>query len=323
MEYVIAGNIGGTNTQIALVDNNLNIIKEQSFLTNDINNNNKLDEILVNFIRENSQGIEIKKCVLGCAGPLLFNKEKCKLSNSALCIETEGLAKTKEKCKDIRLLNDMEAFAYGFSALDSGSEKIIDLHGKVNNDKILILMPGTGFGVVFLFKGSDNNYNVLSSEFNENYINIGRKEDIELFNFFTENNIDFKYDNIVSGPGIMNLYGFFKGNSLNSPEEIVKKALSDYNTDNNSAELGTVKSFVYYLAKSSASLSLSLMPKTIILAGNIMDSVHDIIKEEFMDNFRNFFSGNYSGFREMNVSLLKPDNDLFLKGCAYFGFKNS
>ncbi|MBN1377227.1 ROK family protein [Candidatus Woesearchaeota archaeon] len=310
MEYILAGNIGGTNTQIALVDKSLNIIKKHSFLTKDISSSNELDDIFVNFIKENSPDIIIKNCVLGCAGPILFNKEKCKLSNSGLCIETIKLQKTKEKCNNIILINDMEAFAYGFS----GS-------GNVNSDKILILMPGTGLGVVFLFKCPDNSYKVISSEFSHNYINLETKKDIELFNFFN-NNMEFKYDNVVSGPGIVNLYKFLKGSNLNNPEEIVKKALSDYNNNNGSAELEAVKLFVYYIAKASAGLSLSFMPKTILLAGNIINAVDGIIKNEFTDVFKKFFNKDYREFSDISISFIENDEDLSLKGCADFGFKN-
>ena len=140
---ILAGDIGGTYTRLALFEpsETLNCRTEKKFLSRDFSS---LEEIIRNFLGKE----KVSKACIGIAGPV--RNGRCQVVNLPWVVDAPSLGE-KLNIPSVRLLNDLEANAYGIRMLGPG--ELFQLHAGAPDQKgnQALISAGTGLGEAGLY----------------------------------------------------------------------------------------------------------------------------------------------------------------------------
>jgi glucokinase len=203
-DLVLAGDIGGTKTHLALFSFQNNLLKSEVQKTFPSQKYSGLEPVLEEFLAAGEYSIG--RASFGIAGPLVDGKVKA--PNLNWIVDPVSVAKTL-KLASVSLLNDLEAAAYGISTLESHEFLIIN-EGVIRRpgNKGLIA-AGTGLGETILYDDGKN-YHPLASEGGHADFAARDESEIELLRFLIERYGHVSYERVVSGPGLLNIYDFLK-----------------------------------------------------------------------------------------------------------------
>ncbi len=205
MMELIAGDIGGTKTTLALYRSEKGVKEPLCEATYASISYGSLEDIIREFIRD--FGIkEVWYAVFGVAGPVI--EERVDVTNLPWVIDKSRITSTIG-FRDMHLLNDLEAMAYSVSHL--GGEDLFPLNRgtPVAKGPRAIIAPGTGLGEAYLtWDGS--RYAAHPSEGGHTEFGPGDETEIELLRYLFERYGHVSYELVCSGMGIPNIYSFLK-----------------------------------------------------------------------------------------------------------------
>lgn len=201
---ILAGDIGGTKTNLALFEFEGGSVKLQTkhqFASREFSS---LEEVITEFEKHTSK-VAIDGACFGIAGPLIDGR--CQTTNLPWDVTTVGLQKHLNTEK-VRLLNDLEATAYGMLYL--GEEEFVTLNpaGKGRNANRAVIAAGTGLGEAMLF-WDGRQYQPIGSEGGHgDFAPLDAQQDELLRWLRLRYPGHVSYERILSGPGIDTLYEF-------------------------------------------------------------------------------------------------------------------
>jgi glucokinase len=203
-QLVLAGDIGGTKTNLALfsVDGErLRVQLSQTFLSKSYSG---LVPVLRDFLAGDHPPIEC--ACFGIAGPVVDNKVKT--PNLAWMVDRAELMRAL-KIESVALLNDLEATAYGVFTLET--DEFLTLNEGVirhAGNKALIA-AGTGLGQSILYDDG-RRFRPLASEGGHADFAPRNELEIELLRYLMRRYTHVSYERVLSGPGLLNIYRFLK-----------------------------------------------------------------------------------------------------------------
>ncbi len=212
---ILAGDIGGTNTRLALFYND-EILIEQKFLSQKYKS---LEEIIQEFLVDKKA--KIVRAAFGVAGPVL--EGRCHATNLPWVIESSHLA-SHLGLPSVFLLNDLEAKAYGISVLKE-SELFMLQSGKTDQKgNRSLIAAGTGLGEAGLFWDGMVHHPFASEG---GHTDFAPRDDleVELLGYLIKKFSHVSYERIVSGPGIYLLYRFLVEKGKEKESEVIRKEL--------------------------------------------------------------------------------------------------
>ena len=198
--YLI-GDIGGTKTRLALIEKNKEIktLKEEKFLSNDFTS---LLTVIKKFLK-NEKG-KIEKACFGIAGPV--REGKCQTTNLPWLVDSQEINE-EMNFKNVYLLNDLEANAYGIQCLKEDEFHILNEGNPNQKGNAALISAGTGLGEAGLF-WDGKKYHPFACEGSHADFAPRDELEIELFRFLRKKYGHVSYERAVSGPGLYNLYQF-------------------------------------------------------------------------------------------------------------------
>ena len=205
---LIAADVGGTKTTVAAFNvrgGRLEKIRGQTFASEAYDS---LEDILAAF-RDPEPRTPIERACFGVAGPVI--DARVTLTNLGWLIEERALSEILG-CP-VRLLNDLQAAAYGI--LELGDDDFRVLQEGVPSDKgtIALLAAGTGLGEAMLvWDGS--RYRALASE--GGHADFAPRNALEadlLWHLGARHGGHVSYERVLSGPGLVELYRFLRARS--------------------------------------------------------------------------------------------------------------
>src|SRR3569833_1771718 len=140
---VLAGDVGGTKTNIALYEVDKGVFtlqREKRYASKDYRS---LEDIIHDF---SGDTLPDRICV-AVAGPVI--KGKSKLTNLSWTLDNEALGASLQR--PIAFINDLEATAYGLAGLKDNERALIAPGDPGAEGNIAILAPGTGLGEAGLY----------------------------------------------------------------------------------------------------------------------------------------------------------------------------
>jgi glucokinase len=200
---ILAGDIGGTNTRVALFHEQggrLKLARERVYPSRE---HKCLDDIVSAFLRDHSA--TATTACFGIAGPVLNGKASA--SNLAWVVDALQLARTTA-IRNVWLINDLEAHAYGINDLDS--DDLITLNpGKQHAGNAALIAAGTGLGEAGLF-WDGKQYHAFAGEGGHADFAPTNELELELHSYLMKKFGHVSYERVLSGPGIANIYDFLR-----------------------------------------------------------------------------------------------------------------
>lgn len=203
-DLILAGDIGGTKTHLALFLYQNNNLKAEFQKTYPSQEYSGLEPLLHEFLATGRH--RIGRASFGIAGPLVDGKVNP--PNLRWIVDPVSVAKTLN-LPSVSLLNDLEAAAYGIFTL-APDEFLVLNEGVIRRpgNKVLIA-AGTGLGETILFDDGKNYYPLASEGGHADF--AARNElEIELLRYLTGRFGRVSYERVISGPGLANIYDFLK-----------------------------------------------------------------------------------------------------------------
>ncbi len=206
---ILAGDLGGTKTLLGLFEathDGVTLIQQQAFPSRSYPT---FEAILGEFLADR-KGPMLNSACFGVAGTVVNGH--CKMTNLPWSFDEAGLSGSIGVPR-VKLLNDLEATAFGILALPDSEKAVIQpgrLAKTVRAGNIGVIAAGTGLGEAMLY-WDGLRYHPVASE--GGHADFGPRTETEwdLWRFLHDR---FKghvsYERVLSGPGFLNIYDFLK-----------------------------------------------------------------------------------------------------------------
>ena len=317
----LAADVGGTKTEFALFtinDEKLVSLKNQRYPTSD-------HDSFVKAIHEFHQdkSLVINSACLGVAGTV--DGDKVSGTNFAWEIDAKKLEKDLN-IKSVLLINDLQANAYGLSALKKSDFETL-CKGEKNEGNAVVISPGTGLGEAGMF-WNGSQYSPYATEGGHCNFAPRTEPDIELFKFLNKKFDHVSWERVVSGMGIMNIYQFLRVyRKIKEPKWLTEELKLDNSAKVISAAAlekkdivceETIQLFLKYLAVESSELALKAKATGgIYIGGGIVPKILSLIdKKVFYENFINVGRMKHL-LKTIPVKIVLNDKTA-LMGAAYY-----
>jgi glucokinase len=208
---ILAGDIGGTKTVLALFEraaSGLQPVRDAVFHSS---NYRSFDDIVREFMPAEMGGV--RAACFGVAGPVIDGRAQ--VTNLPWVLEENALAGLV-KAPRVKLLNDLEATAYGVLFLHDDECSLLNAgaapahktpRGKGN---IAVIAAGTGLGEAMLYHDGTQ-YHPVASEGGHADFAPRTDEEIELLRYLQRTfHGHVSYERVLSGPGFHHVYCFLR-----------------------------------------------------------------------------------------------------------------
>jgi glucokinase len=200
---ILAGDIGGTNTRIAVFDPHASPLRPMRQADYRSNNYPGLCEIALDFLAQ--QPGKIAYSCFGVAGPVVDGKSHP--TNLPWALDsTEIGARLGAPC---RLINDLEANAYGIATLEPDDFAVLQTGKRHEHGNAAVISAGTGLGEAGMFSDGEV-YRPFASEGGHATFSPRNVLEIALLNYLFERFDHVSWERVLSGPGLLNIYEFFR-----------------------------------------------------------------------------------------------------------------
>ena len=215
---ILAGDVGGTKTNLALCDDKGAPTREATFAATDFAS---LEAMVAKFV----SGERITAACFGVAGPVDTDNGSAKITNLPWTIRADTLA--KELGARVDLINDLQATALGALVIPASSLAVVQPGEVPAGSTIAVIAPGTGLGEANLIHDGTR-YRALPSEGGHADFAPSTDDEVELWRFLRD-----KYgghvsvERVLSGNGIADLYDFCARGNAKSHAGDRNAAISD------------------------------------------------------------------------------------------------
>jgi glucokinase len=203
-ELVLAGDIGGTKTHLALFSVDGDKLRPEWLQTFQSKRYSGLAPVLQEFLAGHSAKIDAAS--FGIAGPVVDGKVKT--PNLPWMIDTAELRRAL-KLETVHLLNDLEAGAYGIFTLEDEEFCTLNTGTMRQSGNKALIAAGTGLGQAILHDDG-RHFHPLASEGGHADFAPRDELEIELLRYLIGRFGHVSYERVLSGPGLHNIYRFFK-----------------------------------------------------------------------------------------------------------------
>ncbi len=201
---ILAGDIGGTKTQIGLFSLESGRLVEHAKKTYPSKNYLSLEAVLDDFTAANPAALTA--ACFGVAGPVVDGTVKT--PNLPWFVDGRALA-CRLGLGSVALLNDLEAAGYGTGTLELSEFAPLNVGSGEPRSNMALIAAGTGLGEAILYPGAGG-YRVLASEGGHADYAPTTPQHIELLSYLAARFGHVSCERVVSGPGIFNIYNFLK-----------------------------------------------------------------------------------------------------------------
>jgi len=263
---LLAGDIGGTKTNLAVFSSETGWRKPYAEATYPSGNYPDLESLVHEFLAQHDFPIE--RASFGVAGPVVAGHAT--ITNLPWKMDEHQLQQVLH-LSSVQLLNDLDAIAHSVPYLEAQDLHILNDGQKVSGGAIAVIAPGTGLGEAYL-TWNGTQYQAHTSEGGHVDFAPANSFQLELLRYLMARFPHVSFERVCSGKGIPNIYDFLKDSgyaeepqwlaeqlatTLDRSPIIVNNALDK----DNACELcvATLNAFVSILASEAGNLALKVL----------------------------------------------------------------
>ena len=323
---ILAGDIGGTKTNLALFeykDNRLSVHAQHHFPSREFST---LDEVITLF-KEKTSMPHIDAACFGIAGPVI--EGRCRTTNLPWDITTSGLQEHLGIQK-IRLLNDLETTAYGMLYLPD--DEFVDLNPKarVKDGNRAVIAAGTGLGEAMLYYDGNAYHPIGSEGGHSDFAPLTPQQDALLQWMRNRYPGHVSFERILSGPGIYTLYEFLvesgfsaePNSMLNIPEGKDRSAMVSECAlkEHDPLCMEALRLFAEIYGAEAGNLALKTMSLGgVYVGGGIAPKILPVLSNNhFMNGFLS--KGRFNELLQAMQVKISLNSETALLGAAHFAF---
>ncbi len=321
---ILAGDIGGTKTNLALFehkDKRLNVIAQHQFSSREFSD---LNEVIMLF-RQKTSLPSVDAACFGIAGPVIDGR--CRTTNLPWDITTSDLQEHLGIQK-VRLLNDLEATAYGM--LYVPEDEFVDLNpkGRQMDGNRAVIAAGTGLGEAMLYYDGSVYHPIGSEGGHSDFAPLTPQQDALLKWMRNRYPGHVSFERILSGPGIYTLYEFLVENDfsaqpvsmLNIPEGKDRSAMVSECAlkEHNPLCMEALRLFAEIYGAEAGNLALKSMSLGgVYIGGGIAPKILQILaNNHFMNGFLS--KGRFNEMLQAMQVKVSLNPETALLGAAYY-----
>ena len=323
-EMILAGDVGGTNTRLTLYKLVNGCFQSQCqavYLSADYES---LEQIIADFTAEITNRID--RACIGVAGVVINGR--CAATNLPWIVDEAELS-CRFHLSTVRLINDLEAAAYGVLALE-GTD-FVELNPDCKSDQQgnrAVIAAGTGLGEAVIAWGGAGYHPFATEGGHSDFAPVDRQQDALLHWLRSRWGNHVSYERIVSGPGLVDIYRWLL-ETCSNPEQTVN--LANVEAENLAAAISStalagnnaiceqaLQLFVRIYAQEAGNLALkSLATGGVYLAGGIAPKILPALQSDtFLQAWLN--KGRFSGLlKSISVKVVQHPQVSLLGAASY------
>ncbi|MGO9062146.1 MAG: glucokinase [Candidatus Binataceae bacterium] len=219
---IIAGDIGGTKTVIALYERTTGGLHQAAERVFASARYDALEAILSEFLRDHGT-MKLESACFGIAGAII--EGRVHTTNLTWSV-SEAALETALKCP-VRLLNDLQATAFGARYLSADELQVLNSGAAVKHKgNVAVIAAGTGLGEAFLCWDGTRHHPMATEGGHADFAPRNEQE-IELLRYLHKqfgNHVS--NERVLSGPGFYNIYCFLRDTGYAPEPQWLKEALN-------------------------------------------------------------------------------------------------
>ena len=325
---LLAGDIGGTKTNLAVFSSETGWRKPYAEATYSSVNYPDLESLVREFLAQ--YNFPIDRASFGVAGPVVAGHAS--ITNLPWMMDEHQLQEALQ-IPSVRLLNDLDAIAHSVPHLESQDLHTLNEGQRVSGGAIAVIAPGTGLGEAFLI-WDGSHYQAHTSEGGHADFAPANTFQLELLRYLMLRFPHVSFERVCSGKGIPNIYDYLKDSgyaeepqwlaeqlatTLDRSPIIVNNALDK----DNACELcvATLNAFVSILAAEAGNLALKVLSTGgVYIGGGIPPRILSyLLARQFMQVFTH--KGRFTEMlAQMPVHIILNPK-VALLGAAIHGFE--
>jgi len=202
---VLAGDVGGTNTRLALFhisdSGALSQVLEQTYPSRDYKS---LEDIVELFLKNHPAKPDFAG--IGIAGPI--RDGKCVATNLPWIVDSKTLIARSGVVK-FTLLNDLEANGYGIATLAPADFELVRAGDANSRGNAAVVSAGTGLGEAGMYWDGSAYHPFATEGGHSSFAPEGELQG-ELFQYLATRFGHVSCERVISGPGLQNIFEFLR-----------------------------------------------------------------------------------------------------------------
>jgi len=320
---ILAGDIGGTKTNLALFEKEgegVKMVFSKQFASGDFAH---FSDVIDAFLQE-SHPQKIESAALGIAGPVIDGV--CHTTNLPWVIETQALQKQLETTR-VKLLNDLEATAYGMLFLDEDQFVSLNPDGEKVPGNRAVIAAGTGLGEAMLYWDGQQFHPIATEGGHSDFATNTPQQDQLLKWLRSRYPTHVSVERVLSGPGLYVIYQFLAESGFApEPEFMCERAKeSDASALVSQGALEykdplcseALRLFCEIYGAESGNMALkSLSVGGVYIGGGIAPKILPFLEKHFMKSF--LHKGRFESLLKKMEVKVAMDPETALTGAAMY-----
>ncbi|MEN8108467.1 MAG: glucokinase [Pseudomonadota bacterium] len=293
---ILAGDIGGTKTRLAVFDvmgdvtgATLQTVAEEVYPSRDYRT---FAEIVQLFLSSRQCGCE--SACFGVAGPV--RNGVVETTNLPWRLVARDLGAELE-ITQVALLNDLEANAWGIQALDADDFYVLQEGDRDPAGNAAVIAAGTGLGEAGMYRDG-RRHRPFATEGGHTDFSPANELEFELLRYLLDRFAHVSWERVLSGPGLVNIHGFLRAyRNSEAPDWLAESMRAgDPAAAISQAALQArdeicveaLDLFVHFYGVEAGNLALKMMATGgVYLGGGIAPKIIEKLEgEQFMQGFR-------------------------------------
>lgn len=204
MAVILAGDVGGTHTRLALIgdgEEGMRILFERAFPSREWPS---LETVLAEFL--SLHPARVTGASFGVAGPV--RDGRCVATNLPWVVDAKAVGR-RLGLERVGIINDLVANAHGLALLGRRDFVVLNRGARNARGNRALISAGTGLGEAGMLWDGEKHRPFASEGGHADFAPRNHLE-MELLEYLMSRHGRVSYERLLSGPGLVNVYGFLK-----------------------------------------------------------------------------------------------------------------